>query len=178
MPHISNTLGLSFELKRIGPLAALVATLVYLLALLLSAVSNTTENLSASFYSELLIQITCQHLLLLVGFDTLIYRKYYDTPPILVGHQSSVAFLVLYVDDILLIGNDMELLKSAKEYLNSKFSMKDLRETAYVLGTKIYRDRPRRLLALCQSTYLDKILKKFNMHLAKKSLVPVVKGKH
>ena len=88
LSHISNTLGLSFELKRIGPLAALVATLVYLLALFLSAVSNTTENLSASFYSELLIQITCQHLLLLVGFDTLIYRKYYDTPPILVGHQS------------------------------------------------------------------------------------------
>ena len=87
MSHISNTLGLSFELKRIGPLAALVAALVYLLALFLSAVSNTTENLSASFYSELLIQITCQHLLLLVGFDTLIYRKYYDTPPILVGHQ-------------------------------------------------------------------------------------------
>ena len=87
LSHISNTLGLSFELKRIGPLAALVAALVYLLALFLSAVSNTTENLSASFYSELLIQITCQHLLLLVGFDTLIYRKYYDTPPILVGHQ-------------------------------------------------------------------------------------------
>ena len=87
LSRISNTLGLSFELKRIGPLAALVAALVYLLALFLSAVSNTTENLSASFYSELLIQITCQHLLLLVGFDTLIYRKYYDTPPILVGHQ-------------------------------------------------------------------------------------------
>ena len=87
LSHISNTLGLSFELKRIGPLAALVAALVYLLALLLSAVSNTTENLSASFYREPLIQITCQHLLLLVGFDTLIYRKYYDTPPILVGHQ-------------------------------------------------------------------------------------------
>ena len=87
LSHISNTLGLSFELKRIGPLAALVAALVYLLALSLSAVSNTTENLSASFYSEFLIQITCQHLLLLVGFDTLIYQKYYDTPPILVGHH-------------------------------------------------------------------------------------------
>ena len=89
MSHISNTLGLSFELKRIGPLAALVAALVYLLALFLFVVSNTTEILSASFYSELLIQITCQHLLLLVGFDTLIYRKYYDTPPILVGHHPS-----------------------------------------------------------------------------------------
>ena len=90
LSHISNTLGLSFELKRIGPLAALVAALVYLLALFLSAVSNTTENLSASFYSTtilVLFQITCQHLLLLVGFDTLIYRKYYDTPPILVGHH-------------------------------------------------------------------------------------------
>jgi hypothetical protein len=38
-------------------------------------------------YSESLIKTTCQHLLLLIGFDTLIYRKYYDTPPILVGHQ-------------------------------------------------------------------------------------------
>jgi hypothetical protein len=38
----------------------------------------------------------------------------------------SVAFLVLYVDDILLIGNDVKLLNSVKEYLNSKFSMKDL----------------------------------------------------
>jgi hypothetical protein len=38
-----------------------------------------------------LIKTAHQHLLLLVGFDTLIYRKYYDTPPILVGHQSSPA---------------------------------------------------------------------------------------
>jgi hypothetical protein len=36
-----------------------------------------------------LIKTAHQHLLLLVGFDTLIYRKYYDTPPILVGHQPS-----------------------------------------------------------------------------------------
>ena len=108
LPHISNTLGLSFELKRIGPLAALVAALVYLLALLLSAVSNTTENLSASFYSELLIQITCQHLLLLVGFDTLIYRKYYDTPPILVGHQDY--FLAPLPGSIALFGSSLGLI--------------------------------------------------------------------
>jgi hypothetical protein len=35
-----------------------------------------------------LIKTIHQHLLLLVGFDTLIYRKYYDTPPILVGHHA------------------------------------------------------------------------------------------
>jgi len=56
---------------------------------------------------------------------------------------SSIAFLVLYVDDILLIGNDVKFLKDIKEYLNGKFSMKDLGEA----GIKIYRDRPNRLIA-------------------------------
>ena len=35
---------------------------------------------------------------------------------------SSVAFLILYVDDILLIGNDVEFLDSIKGYLNKKFN--------------------------------------------------------
>jgi hypothetical protein len=84
---ISYTTGLSFALERIGPLAALITIVFYLLALYLFALPNTPENPFASIYSESLIIITCQHLLLLVGFDTLIYRKYYDTSPILVGHQ-------------------------------------------------------------------------------------------
>jgi hypothetical protein len=84
---ISNTTGLSFALERIGPLAAIIITVFYLLVLYLSVLSNTHENSFASIYSDSLIKTACQHLLLLVGFDTLIYRKYYDTPPILVGHQ-------------------------------------------------------------------------------------------
>ena len=74
---------------------------------------------------------------------------------------SFVAFLILYVDDILLIGNDIEFLDSIKGYLNKNFSMKDLAEAAYILGIKIYRDRSRRLNGLSQSTYLDKVLKKY-----------------
>ena len=69
---------------------------------------------------------------------------------------SSEAFLILYVDDILLIGNDTEFLDSIKGYLNKNFSMKDLGEAAYILGIKIYRDRSRRLIRLSQSTYLIK----------------------
>ena len=34
---------------------------------------------------------------------------------------SSVVFLILYVDDILLIGNDIEFLDSIKGYLNKSF---------------------------------------------------------
>jgi hypothetical protein len=84
---ISYTTGLSFALERIGLLAAIVIILFYLLIFYLLALPNTPENLFASIYNESLIKTTSQHLLLLVGFDTLIYRKYYDTPPILVGHQ-------------------------------------------------------------------------------------------
>jgi hypothetical protein len=84
---ISYTTGLSFALERIGPLTAIIITVFYLLVLYLFALPNTPENLFASIYSESLIKTACQHLLLLIGFDTLIYQKYYDTPPILVGHQ-------------------------------------------------------------------------------------------
>jgi hypothetical protein len=84
---ISNTTGLSFALERIGPLTAIIVTVFYLLVLYLSALLNTPENPFASIYIDSLIKTACQHLLLLVGFDTLIYRKYYDTPPILVGHH-------------------------------------------------------------------------------------------
>src|SRR3954468_23318420 len=89
---------------------------------------------------------------------------------------SSVEFLVLYVDDILLIGNDKKFLGEVKEYLNGQFSMMDLGEAAYILGIKIYRDRPYRLLALSQSTYIDKILKRFSMDNSKRGLLPVIKG--
>ena len=54
--------------------------------------------------------------------------------------------------------------------------MKDLGEAAYILGIKIYIDRSRRLIGLSQSTYLDKVLKKFKMDQAKKGFSPVLQG--
>ena len=81
---------------------------------------------------------------------------------------SSVAFLIVYVDDILLIGNDIEFLDSIKGYLNKNFSMKDLGEASYIFGIKIYRDRSIRLLRFSMSTCLDKFLKEFKMDQSKK----------
>ena len=89
---------------------------------------------------------------------------------------SSVAFLILYVDDILLIGNDIEFLASIKGYLNKSFSMKDLNEAAYILGIKIYRDISRRLIRFSMSTYLDKNFKEFQMDQSKKGCLPVLKN--
>ncbi|GJW03469.1 retrotransposon protein, putative, ty1-copia subclass [Tanacetum coccineum] len=50
---------------------------------------------------------------------------------------SSVAFLILYVDDILLMGNNVTMLQEVKSWLCKCFSMKDLGEAAYILGIKI-----------------------------------------
>ena len=89
---------------------------------------------------------------------------------------SAIYFLILYVDDILLIGNDKFFLNTIKESLKSSFSMKDLGETAYKLGIKIYRDRSRRLIGLSQSTYIDKVLKRFRLENSKKGLLPISYG--
>ncbi|KAK8636571.1 hypothetical protein V6N13_124316 [Hibiscus sabdariffa] len=89
---------------------------------------------------------------------------------------SIVSFLILYVDDILIIGNDIPTLQYIKTWLNSCFSMKDLGEAAYILGVKIYRDRSRRLLGLSQSTYIDKVLKRFSMEKSKRGFLPMRHG--
>ncbi|KAJ9546934.1 hypothetical protein OSB04_019477 [Centaurea solstitialis] len=89
---------------------------------------------------------------------------------------SIVTFLVLYVDDILLIGNDVPTLQSVKAWLRRCFQMKDLGEATYILGIKIYRNRSRRLIALSQSTYIDKILKRFRMDESKKGFIPMQHG--
>ena len=49
---------------------------------------------------------------------------------------SIVSFLVLYVDDILLIGNDIPILQEVKSWLGKCFTMKDLGEAAYILWDK------------------------------------------
>ena len=54
---------------------------------------------------------------------------------------SIIIFLVLYIDDILLIENDVSTLQSIKIWI------------------KIYRDRFKQLLSLTQSMYINKMLK-------------------
>ena len=74
-----------------------------------------------------------------------------------------MVFLVLCVDDILLIGNNEETLLNVKKWLAEQFQMKDLGEASYILGIQIIRDRKNKLLALSQASYIDKVLARFSM---------------
>ena len=48
-----------------------------------------------------------------------------------------MCFLVLYIDDILLIRNDVAALSTTKVWLASSFDMKDLGEVSYILGIEL-----------------------------------------
>ncbi|KAL0454865.1 UNVERIFIED_CONTAM: hypothetical protein Slati_0825700 [Sesamum latifolium] len=91
-------------------------------------------------------------------YDPSIYKKI---------SGSLVAYLVLYIDDILFIENDVKMLGDIKAWLSTQFSMKDMGEASYILGMKIYRDRSRRMLGLTQSSYIEKVLKRFKMEHSK-----------
>ncbi|GKB04542.1 retrotransposon protein, putative, ty1-copia subclass [Tanacetum coccineum] len=85
-----------------------------------------------------------------------------DEPCVYVKASGSyVTFLILYFDDILIMGNNIPMLQDVKSYLGRCFAMKDLGEAAYILGIKIHRDRSKRLIGLCQSAYIEKILKRY-----------------
>jgi hypothetical protein len=75
------------------------------------------------------------------------------------------------VDKILSVLNDVDMLQETKHSFERCFSMNDLSEAAYILEIMIYRDRSRWLIGLSQSTFLDKIFKKFNMKSAEKGFL-------
>ncbi|KAL0386466.1 UNVERIFIED_CONTAM: Retrovirus-related Pol polyprotein from transposon TNT 1-94 [Sesamum latifolium] len=90
--------------------------------------------------------------------------------------RSRTCFLVLYMDDILLVTNDKGMLCEVKQFLSKKFEMKDMGEASYVIGIKIHRDRSRCILGLSQETYINKVLERFWMKDCSPSIAPIMKG--
>nr|GEV82284.1 putative retrotransposon protein [Tanacetum cinerariifolium] len=86
---------------------------------------------------------------------------------------SYIGILILYIDDILLMENNIPMLQDVKSYLGRSFSMKDLGDAAYIFGIKIYRDTSKRLIGLCQRAYIEKILKRYYMENFKCGTIPM-----
>ena len=89
---------------------------------------------------------------------------------------SKFIFMVLYVNNILLVANDIDLLIETKQLLFIHFDIKDLGEASYVLGIQIIRDRPSGIMRLSQQTYIESLLKRFNMQSCSFDKAPIVKG--
>ena len=76
-----------FATKRIGPSCCTLFTFIacYPLQIILS--QNYLLPTISVLAENTLLKTACHFLLLLIGFDTLTYRKDYDRSPILVGHH-------------------------------------------------------------------------------------------
>eukprot|EP00253_Pinus_taeda_P011767 PITA_11767 len=77
---------------------------------------------------------------------------------------------------MLLVGNDKEIIQDLKTQLSSKFNMKYLDATNYILSKEIKRDRAKRKLWLNQRKYVETILQRFNMQDSKPVKVPIPVG--
>jgi hypothetical protein len=94
-----------------------------------------------------------------------------DTLLFLFHHGSDIAYLLLYVDDIMLTASSMDLLHRIIAALQQEFSMKDLGKLHHFLGMHVQRTASR--LFLSQHQYMLDILDRAGMANCKPCSTPV-----
>jgi transposase InsO family protein len=75
--------------------------------------------------------------------------------------------LLLYVDDMLIVGMNSLRIDRLKKQLSQSFAMKDLGPAKQILGVRIQRSRKDKKLFISQEQYIEKVLERFNMNNAK-----------
>lgn len=81
--------------------------------------------------------------------------------------------LLLYVDDILLLGPDISISQEVKQQIQERFQVRDMGEAEYFLGIKIIRNREQRKLWLVQDSYINKVVSRFHLEHAPMAYCPL-----
>lgn len=79
--------------------------------------------------------------------------------------------LLLYVDDMFVVGSSIHEINNLKKKLSKEFKMNDLRAAKQMLGMRITRDKKNHELRL--SEYVEKVFSRFNMQDAKPVNTPL-----
>ena len=90
-------------------------------------------------------------------------------------HNEVIMLVLIYVDDIIVTGNNNTRLTQFVAALNKKFTLKDLGPLSYFLGIEACRDETG--LYLTQSKYIEELLHRYNMTTLKPCPTPIVAGK-
>lgn len=90
-------------------------------------------------------------------------------------HATSCSYILIYVDDILVVGSSSTIASNLISSLNSQFSLKDLGKMSYFLGIEVSYPSNGGLF-LSQSTYITEILSRANMIEAKSIATSMVSG--
>ena len=88
----------------------------------------------------------------------------------------SCVILAVYVDDIIPVSNDAEMLATEKKSLSKEFKMVDQGELQFIPGMSIKRDRKKKILFINQEKYLESTLNRFAMQDCKPVSTPLETG--
>jgi hypothetical protein len=114
------------------------------------------------------------HTKLTADLATLGYTSFQDAESIFWRDKDNIkVFLLIYVDDILLLVSPHDAVKYVKEEIASLYTIKDLGEANYFLGIKLDRNS-NGTLRLSKTNYIENILERFNMTASKTVSSPMV----
>ena len=80
--------------------------------------------------------------------------------------------IALYVDDIILIADNDDVMNKIKKDLMPRFSMKDMGPLHHILGSSCIQDTDNGRLGLTQEMYIEKLISKFGQTEAKSVSTP------
>jgi len=89
------------------------------------------------------------------------------------GPDQELCIIALYVDDLMVLSNDVNLLNQKKDELKSTFKMKDLGPIHWFLGLEITRDRSRHLISVSQTRYVSDVIEHFGFTNARPISTPI-----
>jgi len=98
-------------------------------------------------------------------YDCCVYVKSLD--------DGSFIFLLLYVDDMLIVAKNLDDVVGLKTLLSQEFDMKDLGAAKKFLGMEIHKDISSKKLWLSQQRYVEKVLDRFGMSNTKPVSTPL-----
>ncbi|KAE8673443.1 Detected protein of unknown function [Hibiscus syriacus] len=87
------------------------------------------------------------------------------------ANEGKLAIVLVYVDDLIITGNDEAEIRQTKENLSVRFQMKELRQLKHFLGLEV--DRTHEGIFLCQQKYAKDLLKRFRMLECKSTSTPM-----
>jgi hypothetical protein len=88
--------------------------------------------------------------------------------------NGSYIILLLYVDDMLVAGSNMQDINVLKKKLSNSLVMKDLGAANKILGMRIIRDMKNRKMTLSQGEYIETVLERFRIQNEKPFSTPLV----